>query len=294
MANVLVVDDDPVSRRLAAALIVSAGDNEVRLAGGAAEAMALVAQQPPDLVITDLNMPEVSGLELLKSLRDKHEGLPVIVMTAHGDEQLPVKVLKAGASSYIAKAKLQDELLALVSDVLSVSQSEKRNQLLDDFITQTTTEYLLESDPELIAPLVGRLQTLVSRMRLRGAEGRLQVGIALMEALSNAIFHGNLELSSGLRQHDAAEYFKAARQRRTQDPYRQRRVYVHAAAAHDQAVFIIRDEGPGFDIARVPDCTSPEHLVAASGRGLLLIRTFMDDMRHNARGNEITMTVRKK
>jgi len=294
MANVLVVDDDPVVRRMAAALIARSGENEVRLAGGGAEALALVEQQTPDLVITDLNMPEIGGLELLKCLRDKHEGLPVIVMTAHGDEQLPVKVLKAGAASYLPKSLLDEGLLALVTDVLAISQSERRNQRVNDFITQTSTEYLLENDPELITPLVGHLQAMISRMQLRGAEGRLQVGIALMEALSNAMFHGNLELDSSLRQHDAAEYLKAAHQRREQDPYRSRRVYVCATATHEQAVFTIRDQGPGFEVTQVADPTSPEKLTVASGRGLLLIRTFMDEVRHNAAGNEITMMVRKR
>ena len=65
-------------------------------------------------------------------------------------------------------------------------------------------------------------------------------------------------------------------------------------ATHEEAVFTIRDQGPGFDVTRVADPTSPEKLIVASGRGLLLIRTFMDEVRHNAAGNEITMTVRRK
>ena len=180
----------------AAALIAQSGENDVRLAGGGAEAMALVQQQAPDLVITDLNMPKINGLELLKSLRDKHEGLPVIVMTAHGDEQLPVKVLKAGASSYIPKSLLRDGLLDLVTDVLAVSQSERRNQRLNDFITQTSTEYSLENEPEMIYAAGRPSSDDDLADALCGAEGRLQVGIALMEAMSNAIFHGNLELDS--------------------------------------------------------------------------------------------------
>jgi anti-sigma regulatory factor (Ser/Thr protein kinase) len=60
------------------------------------------------------------------------------------------------------------------------------------------------------------------------------------------------------------------------------------------AVFVIRDEGPGFDVATVPDPTDPENFTKPSGRGLLLIRTFMDEVKHNAAGNEITLVRRRR
>ena len=55
---------------------------------------------------------------------------------------------------------------------------------------------------------------------------------------------------------------------------------------------MIRDEGPGFDPTKLPDPTDPANMEKASGRGLLLIRTFMEEVRHNDQGNEITMVWR--
>ena len=57
---------------------------------------------------------------------------------------------------------------------------------------------------------------------------------------------------------------------------------------------IVRDEGPGFDVSSLPDPTDPANLGKSSGRGLLLIRTFMDDVRFNAAGNEITLSKRRR
>ena len=59
-------------------------------------------------------------------------------------------------------------------------------------------------------------------------------------------------------------------------------------------MFVIRDEGPGFDVTTLPDPTDPENLLKPSGRGLLLIRTFMDEATHNATGNEITLVRRRR
>jgi anti-sigma regulatory factor (Ser/Thr protein kinase) len=56
-----------------------------------------------------------------------------------------------------------------------------------------------------------------------------------------------------------------------------------------KATFIITDEGPGFDVSSLPDPTDPANLETPSGRGLLLMRTFMDDVKYNATGNRCTM-----
>src|SRR5262249_19808846 len=75
-------------------------------------------------------------------------------------------------------------------------------------------------------------------------------------------------------------------------PYRSRRVHVTARESPAEAVYVIRDEGPGFDPSKLPDPTDPANLERVTGRGLLLIRTFMDEVHHNPKGNEITMVNR--
>ena len=59
-----------------------------------------------------------------------------------------------------------------------------------------------------------------------------------------------------------------------------------------EAVFVVRDEGPGFDPNSLPDPTDPENLLKPSGRGIMLIRTFMDAVSFNEKGNEVTMVKR--
>ena len=67
---------------------------------------------------------------------------------------------------------------------------------------------------------------------------------------------------------------------------------VQARFTRDDATFVVRDQGPGFDPASLPDPTDPENLEKASGRGLLLMRTFMDSVEYNSAGNEVTMIKR--
>ena len=113
--------------------------------------------------------------------------------------------------------------------------------------------------------------------------------MALEEALVNAAEHGNLELDSALRSSDRKAYVDLANQRRGAEPYRDRRVYVEAHLSRQEARFIVRDEGAGFDPGTLPDPRDPENLLKVSGRGVLIMRTFMDHVSFNPTGNEVTL-----
>ena len=119
------------------------------------------------------------------------------------------------------------------------------------------------------------------------------IKIAVEEALVNAIHHGNLEISSQLKESDEPLYYSLIEQRRVQKPYRTRRVQVIAKESPAEASYVVRDEGPGFDPQTLPDPTDPANLDRCYGRGLLLIRTFMDEVYHNETGNQITLIKRR-
>jgi anti-sigma regulatory factor (Ser/Thr protein kinase) len=121
---------------------------------------------------------------------------------------------------------------------------------------------------------------------------QLRVGVALDEALLNAYFHGNMEVSSKLRETNYHEFFDLAERRSKEAPYKERRIWVSARYSHVEATFTIRDDGPGFDISSLPDPRDPMYLDRPHGRGLLLMRTFLDDVRYNERGNEVTLVKR--
>ena len=153
--------------------------------------------------------------------------------------------------------------------------------------------YVLGNDPALFPPLLLRLREAADQLRLFDADTADRVDLVLQEALLNGIHHGNLELDSDLREGGEAAYYRLAELRRHLPHYRARRLHVRARLSRSEAVYIIRDEGPGFDPSRLPDPTNPANLERASGRGLLLIRALMDEVAFNAAGNQITLTKRR-
>jgi anti-sigma regulatory factor (Ser/Thr protein kinase) len=175
--------------------------------------------------------------------------------------------------------------------VLELSRTERRQRLVG-YLCQTESSFSLENDPELIAPLVAHLQEGAARLEGMDETTRMQLGVALHEALLNAMYHGNLEISSDLRESGESAFLAAAEQRRRCWPHRDRRIHVKATMTPSEVVFVIRDEGPGFNPDAIPDPTAPANLSKASGRGILLMRTFVDAMHYNATGNELTLVKR--
>lgn len=290
----LVVDDDPVSRRLAAGLLQrSFPGYEVRTSDGS-DVFEQMAASGLRLVVTDLYMPGMDGLAVVERARREHPELPVIVMTAHGSEQVAVRALRAGAASYVSKHRLADELAETVRWVLAVRAQQQRHVRVFDFLTRVERQFELPNQSELIAPLVSEVQNDLRRLDVCPEEDLVRFGVALSEAIMNAMIHGNLGLPGRLLEHGHEAFAKLVEERMSQPPYAQRRVLVHVRATRQEVMCTVRDEGDGFDPSALPDPTAGEALLRPHGRGLLLIRTFMDEVRFNPLGNELTMVKRAR
>lgn len=295
MTTVLIVDDLPSDLNLMAGLLSKGRDWTIRRAENGRTALDQVRQAAPDVVVTDLRMPEMDGLELVEAVKQDFPHVPVILVTSRGSEETAAEALRRGASSYVPKNEMARHLQSTVDDVLQVTSKTRQQSRLMGFLNrhQRRVEFAVENDRALIPTLVGYLQDMVAEMGICQEAENLQVGMALDEALVNALYHGNLEVSSELREGDEAAYYELAKKRAEEEPYRNRRIFITAELDSDQAVFVLRDEGPGFDPNTLPDPTDPENLIKVSGRGILLMRTFMDDVQFNEQGNEVTLVKRR-
>jgi two-component system KDP operon response regulator KdpE len=108
--KVLVIDDEPPIRKLLRMGLTSQGYEVLDAANGKA-ALELLAKEP-DLVILDLGLPDVDGLDLLRTLRHRQENLPIVVLSSRGDEAGKVAALDLGADDYVTKPFGMDELFA--------------------------------------------------------------------------------------------------------------------------------------------------------------------------------------
>lgn len=288
--RVLIVDTAAATETQArAALQEIGGDWFVERVGTGQEALALLKAKPFSLVLTDLHLPDQDGLELVKTVVKKFPTTPVVLLTEQGSDDLAFKALKCGATNYVPKRVLAQELPATFESVLAAAETTRRRQRLMRCMNQNEVSFVIDNDATLVSHIVALFQDNLSAMGLVDDAMVIRIGIALEEAILNAIYHGNLEVSSELRRDGDKPYRDMIELRRKTQPYMSRQVHIHAKLTRDRAVYTIRDEGPGFDPTGLPDPTDPMNLESTSGRGLLLIRTFMDEVRHNSQGNEITL-----
>ena len=126
--QVLVVDDEPQIRRALRVGLVNHG-YEVQVASSGEEALDLAASAPPDLVILDLMLPRLSGLEVCKELRQWSQA-PIIVLSARGQERDKVEALDHGADDYLTKPFGMDELLARMRAALRRTASGASSPIL--------------------------------------------------------------------------------------------------------------------------------------------------------------------
>jgi CheY-like chemotaxis protein len=270
----------------------------VQYAANGVEALAQMHGDLPDLILTDLNMPVMDGLELVNYVRDHHPEVPIVLITAYGSEALAVEALAKGAATYVPKSQLAAQLPGTIQNVLSMTFVHRSYEQLIHCLSKADFQFVLENEPNLVDPLVDLVQQMVASVALCDFTGRLQIGVALKEALLNAIFHGNLEISSSEVQNVQQGLIEEndlslVEEHRMRPEYRDRKVHIDIHISADEARFVIRDEGTGFDVAKVFDPKKRLAVEPEGPRGLALMRTFMDEISFNESGSQITMIKRR-
>ncbi len=291
MTTILLVDDNPIDRKLISGLLRCVDTWNVRFADDGQQAIEEIEETVPDIVVTDLQMPRMNGLELVAHLKQTHPKLPVLLITSQGSEDIAIEALRAGAVNYSPKKALSRDLVRTIQKVISVASKVTSNTVVtlapvDEFEVQ----YELRNDVELIWPLIEQLQ---SSLPPWTHPDQMQIGMALDEAITNAIYHGNLEVESKLKDSEEDAFYQLVKQRNSETPFCERVVKIEATFAPNEFQISITDQGPGFEPGDVPDCREEENLTKLSGRGLFLIRSFMDEVSHNKTGNRITLVKRR-
>ena len=178
--TVLVAEDSRTQSVLFRSLLEKAGYRAVMAVNGR-EALEMIKNMPPDVVITDLNMPEMNGLELVEAVHADFPSIPVILATGVGSEEIAAEALRKGAASYVPKRNLRD-LIPTLQRLLAVAHADRASVQLSAFATLSEVQFSLPNDGSLVAPLVAQIKRMVERFNMRDSSGAMRVAMALDEA----------------------------------------------------------------------------------------------------------------
>ncbi len=246
-----------------------------------------------DLIITDINLPGKSGIELLQIVRQLKPEVPVVLITGHKTLDFAISAIKNGATDFITKPFDLSNVRKVVEKILRFKNQSREREKIYEFVKyiKLNFEYPTNQiDPGIIA---NHLASMLLKAGFCAESEYNQYYLAFTETLVNAIEHGNLELSSNMKGSDFEKIaqFEQLREERLKDPrYGERKVFIAFEFNPELFSLNITDEGPGFDWRKYVSTNKVHALnLKAHGRGFVFIRNVMDEVYFNEKGNSITL-----
>jgi CheY-like chemotaxis protein len=293
MAAILLAEDSPTHTALMRSLLEE-DSHDVQCVANGRQAIETLENSAPDLVVTDLRMPEMNGLELVQELVNRFPKIPSVVVTARGSENLAVDALALGAANFVPKNSLHRLLTHVVRQTLQMAQADN---IYDSFAGQLYR-------PEFIFTLNNRVasiqpsalfvvQALAAATRMNPIQ-RIRVGTAIASAIFNSICYGNLEVKDDetfvdrLLSGDESGRVEL-RERADTAPYCERSVQLKVSVGDDDTRILVSHDGPGRMTRMTPAPGTPESFELEQCRGLVLMTSFMDDIMFHSDYSEVVM-----
>lgn len=267
--RILIVDDDEALRQGLVELLTRAG-HDVEQAGDGSQALGLLAARPFDVVLLDMAIPRVNGIDILTQVRAQDEPPAVVVMTADDTSETLLRAVRQQAVRYVRKPAAPGAIVEVIGDAIAAANAAA----LPIDVISASPEWL-----EIVAPcslaVADRIQSFVLQLDLP-EQVRESVGQAFRELLNNAVEWGG-----------------------KLDPAR--KVRISCVRAKRMLIYRISDPGEGFDIDRVshaaicnPDddpllhaAVREEMGLRPGGLGLMITRSLVDELIYNEARNEV-------
>ncbi len=290
--NILLIDDETNLLKMLRRPLLKSG-HLITEANDGKEGWELFLEHSNvfDVIVTDVRMPVLDGVELLKRLREKEYDIPVIIMTGFEDIRSSIDVLRLGAFDFLLKPFQARELQNILEKLEAVQENKKRQIQALPFFTEQIA-ITIHSQTALIANVVAFLQNRIKLFCELYKINVRNISLCLHEALVNSVIHGNLEVPSTLKNEDPEKFEALLKERESLASYANRQVLIRCQISTGYLKFEIEDQGQGFNPQSIH--FSDPILMIPSGRGILIITSFMDEVSWNAAGNCITMVKRFK
>jgi YesN/AraC family two-component response regulator len=295
--SILIVDDEQIIRNVLKRKLEQTTSYLVHTADDGTTGLEVFKNEKIDLVISDLLMTQMNGIELLRNLKQIDPAIPVIIITGYGTLDDAIAAIHLGAEDFIKKPFDINEVIETIEKTFRKKAEEADQLEIIRFISYEDIKLEVPTNFEYLNVCINYIFSHLRARWLVSDEDLHDVKVSLYEALMNAFEHGNLGISGD----EKAKYLEVSQQawkdfltQRMNDPnYKDKRIFVKLTISEVEMAVAVRDEGPGFDYRSRTGDIDPEELFRSSGRGLLLIQSLMDDLEFDESGSEIRMVKRR-
>ncbi|PKA15527.1 ATP-binding response regulator [Leptospira haakeii] len=285
--KILFVDDEEVIRDLFQEIFGS--EYELVLAGTAEQGLVLAESETFDLIITDIRLPRMNGIEFITKLREKGVDTPFIVITGNQDIQISINALRLGAVDFFLKPFRMEAIRYSLLRFKNLFYAGK------DLVDKRMFQVRESRQKFALLPRLGNLNQYVhlilkslSHLPNLHNEDQLSLKVALYELIGNAIEHGCARITYHQKQElmfQENDYFSYV-----DKICESKEEWIQVEVDYDdtRVTVILEDGGEGFDPARVPDPVQDPNASQLSGRGIFLVRMNVDSLSYNDKGNQVT------
>jgi CheY-like chemotaxis protein/anti-sigma regulatory factor (Ser/Thr protein kinase) len=296
MVNILVVDDQQQILDFLREILASEGF-EVLTASNGVDALQLYQEHRPAFTLTDISMPQMNGIELLKQIKALNAEAVVMLMTGDGAETWAIEALRGGAVNYFNKPVDIKELLNTVQRYASLAAGYDFELFATDFMREEQIHLELQND---LGQINHAVQLIVNRCRsIFPLSDIFLLRFGIYEMLINAVEHGNLGINyeEKTRALEENRLNELIHERAAMPDLARRRVHVGCSITPAGLVCTIRDEGAGFDHSIYSSVQDPGQLfeelgTSLHGRGIMLTCLQFDKVEFNEIGNTVRIEKR--
>lgn len=284
--RILVADDEPSIRKILHKLLDRHGYETLEASNGL-EALKIFEEKKPDIVISDIRMPEMNGLDLLRAIKRISPEACVTIMTGFGTEEVAIEAIRSGACNYFKKPFQASELLYAIGALAELVMHRKREVVDFSTVSSETRICHVGNDVNQVYPLIQELTR-----TLQGFPYDVEsIQIGLLEIITNAIEHGNLGITFQEKQEalKRGTFDELYRTKQASDPASGKIVEIGYEFSPSEVRYTITDSGGGFDWKNLPDSRDPKNIMETSGRGIIMTRLLMDEVSFNEAGNSVVM-----
>ncbi len=284
--KILIVEDDYGSREFLYSLIKLEG-YDVEMAVNGEEGLEKHGAYHPDLIICDIQMPKMDGLEMLSQLRKDKFDTFFIITTAFGSEDYAIDALRLGANNYLKKPIDKKSLIGLIKKYQSIIEHRLLTKKAEGIIIEKELKIAFNTDIRHVSAIVSKLIFEINAP-LTDSE-RTNIELGLDELITNSIEHGNLEISfdEKVAAADSNKISELYQERMNFPEFGKRKIIVDYIQKDGYCEWVITDEGRGFDWKSVPDPTQGAQLMELNGRGIFITNFLFDEMEYLGKGNQV-------
>lgn len=284
--KVLILEDDKFSRKYFQN-IVEREAYVCEVAENGQEGYEIYQKYNPDVIICDIQMPEMDGLTFLEKIRNENSRAIVIMATAFESEEYAIKALELGANNYLKKPVYPEDLVQLLQKYRGILEE---HTVFDNLIIRTEklefTKHF-KSDMRSVAIIVDYLLQYVKET-FEDAE-LIGVELGLAELIANAVEHGNLDISY-IEKSEAleADTLSELVAKRLENPeIAKKTVAIDFKLNNEFCEWTITDQGKGFDWKNVQNPLLNDGIEKLHGRGIFISRFQFDELEYSEKGNSV-------